>query len=253
MIPASVICRFRIFYLRPETTTMKTALIIRHVPYEGAAGYRQPIEEAGYHVDRIDVADPAFPTLDLREPDLLIMMGGPMGVYEADQYPWITCQLRRLALRLEADRPTLGVCFGAQMIAAALGARVYPGPVKEVGFHPIKVHDHAAESPLRHLTDVPVLHWHGDTFTRPHGVEMLASSPAYDHQAFRRGANLLALQFHAEMGEDERFYAWIEEWPGSVKEAGGDEASLRAAHDALGPGAVAAGRAMIADWLTGLS
>jgi hypothetical protein len=124
---------------------MKSALIIRHVPYEGVAGYRQPIEEAGYTVDRIDVCDPAFPALDLREPDLLIMMGGPMGIYDQIEHPWIRCQMRRLALRLAADRPTLGVCFGAQMIAAALGAEVYRGHAKEVGFHPVQVH--VADSP----------------------------------------------------------------------------------------------------------
>ena len=105
---------------------------------------------------------------------------------------------------------------------------------------------------MRHLVDVPVLHWHGDTFTRPEGVDLIASSHVYDHQAFRRGPNLLALQFHAEMGLDPRFDAWIEEWPESVIEAGGDEASLRAAHDAHGPGAVAAGQAMISEWLEGL-
>ena len=231
---------------------MKRALIIRHVPYEGVAGYRDPIEAAGYHVDRIDVADPAFSSLDLREPDLLIMMGGPMGVYEADRHPWIACQMRRLALRLAADRPTLGVCFGAQMIAAALGAKVYAGPRKEVGFHPVKLHPHAKTSPLRHIEGVPVLHWHGDTFTRPEGVEFLASSHVYDHQAFRRGKNILGLQFHAEMGLDPRFDAWIEEWPESVVEAGGTEADLRAAHAELGPKAVAAGQAMIAEWLEGL-
>ena len=232
---------------------MKQALIIRHVPYEGVAGYRQPIEAAGYEVDRIDVADPAFARLDLTEPDLLIMMGGPMGVYEQDQHPWITCQLRRLAPRLAADRPTLGVCFGAQMIAAALGADVYAGPVKEVGFHPVRIHDHAADGFLRHLHDVPILHWHGDTFTLPDGAELLASSHVYDHQAFRYGRNVLALQFHAEMGQDERFDAWISEWPESVIEAGGDEASLRRAHDELGPRAVSAGRAMIAEWLASLA
>lgn len=232
--------------------TSRKALIIRHVPYEGVAGYRAPIEAAGYHVDRIDVADPAFSSLDLCEPDLLIMMGGPMGVYEQDRYPWIACQLRRLRLRLEADRPTLGVCFGAQMMAAALGAEVYAGPAKEVGFHPITVHDHAADTPLRHIDGVPILHWHGDTFTRPDNVEILASSHVYDHQAFRRGRNILGLQFHAEMGLDERFNAWIEQWPESVVEAGGDETSLRAAHDAHGPAAVAAGQAMISEWLSQL-
>lgn len=230
---------------------MKTALIIRHVPYEGVAGFRQPIEAAGYHVDRIDVSDPAFSSLDLRAPDLLIMMGGPMGVYEHDEHPWIPCQLRRLALRLEADRPTLGVCFGAQMMAAALGGQVHPGPAKEVGFHPVTVHDD--DGPLRHVRDVPVLHWHGDTFTLPDNVDLLASSHVYDHQAFRRGRNLLALQFHAEMGEDPRFDAWIEQSPGDVAAVGHTPESLRAAHAAHGSGAVAAGRAMIAEWLEGLS
>ncbi|OYX60916.1 MAG: glutamine amidotransferase [Novosphingobium sp. 32-60-15] len=230
----------------------KTALIIRHVPYEGVAGFRDPIEAAGYQVDRVDVSDPGFSQIDLCHHDLLIMMGGPMGFYEQDQHPWISCQLRRLAKRLEADRPTLGVCFGAQMIAAALGARVYPGPAKEVGFHPVRIHDNAIDGPLRHLVEVPVLHWHGDTFDLPNGVELLASSHVYDHQAFRRGANLLALQFHAEMGRDERFNAWIEEWPESVVEAGGTESDLRAAHEQFGPIVVAAGQSMIADWLEGI-
>lgn len=233
--------------------TTKRALIIRHVPHEGIAGYRAPIEAAGYEVDRIDVTDPDFASLDLCSPDLLIMMGGPMGVYEQDQYPWISCQLRRLALRLDADRPTLGVCFGAQMMAAAMGAHVYAGPHKEVGFHAVEVKRSAANNPLQHLEQTPILHWHGDTFTLPDNVELLASSHVYDHQAFRRGNNILALQFHAEMGLDPRFDAWVEQWPEAVIEAGGDELALRKAHSDYGPGAVEAGRAVIGDWLTGVS
>lgn len=231
--------------------TSKRALVIRHVPHEGLAGYREPIEAAGYTIDRIDVSDPAFPELDLRAPDLLVMMGGPMGVYEQDRHPWIACQLRRLRSRLEAERPTLGVCFGAQMIAEALGGRVFAGPAREVGFHPVTVH-RTADNPLRHLAGQPVLHWHGDTFTLPEKVELLASSHVYAHQAFRRGRNILALQFHAEMGLDPRFDAWIEQWPGAVVEAGGDEASLRAAHAEHGPAAVAAGQRAIADWIGAL-
>lgn len=231
---------------------MKTALIIRHVPHEGVAGYREPIEDAGYAITRIDVSDPAFSTVDLCTPDLLIMMGGPMGVYEQQRHPWIGCQLRRLRRRLEADRPTLGVCLGAQMIASALGAEVFPGPSKEVGFHPVTVHDYAADSPLRHVRDVPVLHWHGDTFTRPEGVEILASTPLYEHQAFRRGDTLLALQFHAEMGEDPRFDAWVEQWPQDVIDAGKCPDALRRTHAEIGHEAVSAGRAMISDWLNRL-
>jgi GMP synthase (glutamine-hydrolysing) len=230
--------------------SQKTALIIRHVPYEGVAGYRVPIEAAGYDVDRIDVGDPTFPSYDLRDPDLLIMMGGPMGVYEQDEHPWIACQLRRLAQRIEANRPTLGVCFGAQMVAAAMGADVYKGPTMEIGFHPVEIL--SPRSPLHYIAGVPMLHWHGDTFTLPENVELLASSPAYPHQAFRRGANILALQFHGEMGLDPRFDAWIAQGAEAMAAAGVTEAELRAAHDSLGPPAVAAGQEMIAEWLESL-
>lgn len=232
----------------------KTALIIRHVPYEGVAGFRAPIEEAGYAIDRVDVDDAHFPHHDLTRPDLLIMMGGPMGVYEQDQHPWIACQLRRLALRLEAGLPTLGVCFGAQMIAAAMGGTVHPGPHKEIGFDELTVLPPAGspDSPLAHLAGQPVLHWHGDTFTLPDGVELLASSRLYPHQAFRRGANILALQFHAEMGLDPRFEAWIDQGGPMMAEAGTSAERLRTEHALHGPAAVAAGQAMIRQWLAGL-
>jgi GMP synthase (glutamine-hydrolysing) len=229
----------------------KTGLIIRHEPHEGIAGFREPIEAAGYKLDRIDVGDLGFGTLDLGAPDLLIMMGGPMGVYEQAEHPWIACQLRRLARRLDARRPTLGVCFGAQMIAAAMGARVYPGPAKEVGFDALTIIDPA--SPLGHLAEVPVLHWHGDTFDLPADVELLASSAAYPHQAFRRGPNILALQFHAEMGLDPRFEHWVDQWPEALAEVGSSPDTMRADHARLGPGAVDAGRRMIAQWLEELA
>ena len=229
----------------------KTGLIIRHVPHEGLAGFREPIEAAGYALDRVDVGDPRFGQIDLGEPDLLIMMGGPMGVYEQQEHPWIACQLRRLAHRLDAGRPTLGVCFGAQMIAAAMGARVYPGPAKEVGFDALTIIDPA--SPLGHLADTPVLHWHGDTFDLPDDVELLASSAAYPHQAFRRGANILALQFHAEMGLDPRFEQWVEQWPEALAEVGSSADAMRGDHARYGPGAVDAGRRMVEQWLEELA
>ncbi|WP_156678591.1 glutamine amidotransferase [Sphingomonas profundi] len=231
---------------------MKSALVIRHTPYEGIAGFRLPVEAAGFAIDRVDVTDPAFPALDLIAPDLVVMMGGPMGVYETAAHPWIVHEVERLAERLAADRPTLGVCLGAQMIAAALGARVYPGPVKEVGFAPVLLNDAGAGSPLRHIAGVPVLHWHGDTFDLPDGTELLASTPAYRHQAFRRGDTLLALQCHPEMGLDPRFDAWLDGADAYVAEAGTDAARLRAEHARLGADTVAAGRRMIADWLDGL-
>ena len=231
---------------------MKHALIIRHVPVEGVAGFRAPIEEAGFIVDRIDVTDTAFPAVDFLAPDIVVMMGGPMVVYEDEAHPWIACQIARLSERMAADRPTLGVCLGAQMMAAALGARVYPGGRQEVGFAPVVLNPVGADSPLRHLEDVPVLHWHGDTFDLPEGAELLASTGIYARQAFRRGPNLLALQFHAEMGEDPRFDSWLDKWPDAVAAAGRSAAQMRADHDEHGPVAVAAGRRMIVEWLAGL-
>jgi GMP synthase (glutamine-hydrolysing) len=230
---------------------MKTALVVRHTPYEGIAGFRAPVEAAGYVIDRIDVTDPAFPAADFVAPDLLVMMGGPMGVHEGAAYPWIAHEIERLAERIAADRPTLGVCLGSQMIAAAMGAEVYPGPVREVGFAPLSINAIGLGSPLRHLVDVPILHWHGDTFDLPDGVELLASTPAYRRQAFRRGRNLLALQCHPEMGEDPRIEAWLEDEE-YIASAGTSVDALRQQHDRHGSAAVAAGRSMIVEWLSAL-
>ncbi|MBW8783179.1 MAG: glutamine amidotransferase [Novosphingobium sp.] len=231
---------------------MKRALIIRHVPYEGVAGFRAPIEAAGYTIERIDVDDDHFPHHDLTEPDLLIMMGGPMGVYEQDQHPWIACQLRRLARRLALDKPTLGVCLGAQMIAAALGAEVYPGPAKEIGFAPVTMTAPGEAGPLRHLIGLPLLHWHGDTFALPEGATILARTDLYAHQAFTSGRNVLGLQFHAEMGEDPRLEAWLADSDADLAAAGTSAAAIRADNAALGPAAVRAGRRMLGEWLEGI-
>ena len=231
---------------------MKTALVVRHVPHEGLAGFRAPIEAAGYRIDTADVGDPRYAALDFSEPDLLILLGGPMGVYEQDKHPWIAPELRSIARRLEQDRPTLGICFGSQLVAAALGAKVYPGPVKEVGFHPLSILDTPAAGPLRHLEGVPVLHWHGDTFDLPGRAELLASTERYAHQAFGVGRNILALQFHAEMGRDDQFHVWTAKSPRYVEAAGTTVERLTADHERLGAHTVEAGRAMLAEWLAAL-
>jgi GMP synthase (glutamine-hydrolysing) len=230
---------------------MPSALIIRHTPYEGIAGFRQPVEDAGFEIDRIDVTDPAFESVDFLDPDLVVLMGGPMGVYERAAYPWIDCEIARLAMRIAAGRPTLAVCLGAQMVAAAMGARVYPGPIKEVGFAPVTLNATGLRSPLRHIADVPVLHWHGDTFDLPEGVELLATTDSYA-QAFRLGPNLLALQCHPEMGEDPRVEEWLEGADDYLAEARTHSGEIRADYATKGPAAVAAGRILVREWLAGL-
>lgn len=230
----------------------KRALILRHVDYEGAAGYRAPIEAAGYSLEWLaaDSADFAAGVLDA--PDLLIVMGGPMGVYETGRHPWITAEVAAIARRLKTGAPTLGICLGSQMIAAALGARVYPGPAREVGFAPLHLTDAGRASPLAALDGVQVLHWHGDTFGLPDGAVRLASTEGYCNQAFAVGKTTLGLQFHAEMGEDPRFDIWLDEGADYVAGAGVCRRALAEAHQRLGPPAVAAGRRMIADWLVRL-
>lgn len=230
----------------------KRALIVRHVPYEGIAGFRVPVEAAGYTIERLDVSDPAFPEADLVSPDLVILMGGPMGVYDGDHHPWIAHEIERLAERLAADRPTIGVCLGAQMIAAALGARVYQGPAKEIGFFPLSISAHGRESPLAHLNGHAILQWHGDTFDLPEGTELLASTARYPNQAFRRGRHVLALQCHAEMGVDPRIDAWIDQSRDSLDELGICPNGLRAQYRTIGPKAVGAGQRMVSDWLSAL-
>ena len=231
---------------------MKRAIVLRHVDHEGIAGYREPIEAAGYVIDRVAAHHAGCASLDTLSPDLLVVMGGPMGVYDTGRFPWLSEEIAVLRRRLAADRPTLGVCLGSQLIAAALGAEVRRGPVREIGFAPIALTGTGRAGPLRHLDGVDVLHWHGDTFDIPAGAELLATTAPYA-QAFARGRNLLALQFHAEMGEDERFEHWLTNDVADIAEVGSTPEALRDAHDRLGPPAVAAGRAMIGEWLSGLA
>lgn len=230
----------------------KHALVVRHVPREGLAGFGAPIEDAGYQVDRLDVCDPAFAQADFLAPDLVILMGGPIAVYQGFQHDWIPHEIERVAERLEHGLPTLGVCFGAQLIAAALGADVYAGPAQEIGFAPLTLTDAGRRSPVAHLDSVPILHWHGDTFDLPRDTELLASTELYRHQAFRRERHLLGLQFHAEMGLDPRIDEWIDESADSLSELGVAGDDLQKDYTARGPHAVSAGQTMIAAWLAGL-
>jgi GMP synthase (glutamine-hydrolysing) len=132
---------------------------------------------------------------------VLIVLGGPVGVYQEQAYPFLTDELRLLEQRLAADLATLGICLGAQLMARALGAKVYPGPRKEIGWAPLHLSEAGRRSCLAQLAkrETAVLHWHGDTFDLPAGATHVASTPEYDNQAFAWGTRGLALQFHAEV------------------------------------------------------
>ena len=130
-------------------------------------------------------------------------MGGPIGVYQTDLYPFLSQEIQLLRVRLAQRLPTLGICLGAQLMAAALGARVHPGNNgKEIGWSAIYPATQAlTDNPLQALfsENTQVLHWHGDTFELPPDARLLASSAQYPHQAFALGDFALALQFHPEV------------------------------------------------------
>ena len=178
----------------------RTALVLQHVAPEGPGGIGDALRRADVSMRTIDVyrGEPVPTALDA---DALVVMGGPMGVYEADQYPHLRDELRLIENALQRGRPLIGVCLGSQLIAAALGARVYPSGRKELGWYPVELTDAAVADPL--LSGAPrqfvALHWHGDIFDLPAGAVHLASSQMTAHQAFRYASNVYALLFHMEV------------------------------------------------------
>jgi GMP synthase (glutamine-hydrolysing) len=178
----------------------RSAIALRHVVYEDLGLLAPVLHDAGFAASyrdtpRDDLADPA-----IDEADLLVVLGGPMGVYESDTYPFLAREIAILERRLAQGRPTLGICLGAQLLARALGARVFPGPVKEVGWGRVDLTAEGRVSALRPLGEdgAVVLHWHGDTFDLPAGATRLAANENYQNQAFAHGGSALALQFHLE-------------------------------------------------------
>ena len=127
---------------------MKTAIAIRHVAFEDVGVWRDPLAAHGYELAYVEAGVGDLPVEAVLGADLAIALGGPIGVYETDAYPFLVEETATIRRRLEAGKPTLGVCLGAQLMAAALGARVAPGPGKEIGYGPVELTDAGRASPL---------------------------------------------------------------------------------------------------------
>jgi GMP synthase (glutamine-hydrolysing) len=229
----------------------KTAVAIRHIHFEDLGVFAAVLADNGYKVDYCDAGLGDLQSLDPLRPDLLIVLGGPMGVYEKDEHPFLERERHILAARLEMNRPTFGVCLGAQLMAAAMGAKVFPSGVKEIGFSPLSLTEVGREGPLRHLASIPVLHWHGDTFDLPKGTVNLAATEICAHQAFARGSNIMGVQFHPEADTAE-LEQWLIEYVAELADAGTDPRRLRTAATEIGLVREKAATAMFSEWLRDL-
>ncbi len=235
-----------------EEVPMPQATAIRHLAFEDLGALAAPLAAAGYHVCYHDVGVDDITLLSPDSADLLIVLGGPIGAYEDDRYPFLAAEVDLLARRLAAGRSTLGICLGAQLIARALGARVYPAPAKEIGFAPITLTEAGRASCLAPFDGEPVLHWHGDTFDLPDHAVHLAATQVCPHQAFAWGRHALAVQFHPEAG-GEGFERWLIGHTHELTAAGVDPTRLRAEHTALAPALRRRAAACLTAWLDGLA
>jgi GMP synthase (glutamine-hydrolysing) len=232
--------------------TRRVAQAFRHVGFEDLGSFEAPLRAAGYAIDYVEMAERDPAALDPLAPDLGVVLGGPIGVYDHAAYPIVTAERGFLEARLREGRPTVGICLGAQLMAAALGARVYPGPSKEIGWSALELTPEGRTHPLAALDGVPVLHWHGDTFDLPDGCDHLASTPLCRNQAFARGPKVLGVQFHPEPMAS-RFEYWLIGHANELAAADIDPATLREDARRHAKGLERAGAAMLREWLTGLN
>jgi len=182
-------------------------LVLQHIRCEPPAAYEDELSDRGIALERVHV-DEGQPLPDWRRYDAVIAMGGPMGAYEEQAYPWLAAEKRLIAEAARAGMPVWGVCLGAQLLAASLGARVLPGPGPEVGVLPVTLTEEAAKDPV--FAGGPAtfrsFHWHGDTYELPPSAVRLAGSALYEQQAFVF-QRAYALQFHLEVDS-----ALVAEW-----------------------------------------
>ena len=171
---------------------------LQHVPFEGLGSIETWLQSV-----RADVTvtkffeDPALPAVD--DLDLLVIMGGPMSVNDEADHPWLAAEKQFIRKAIEKDKAVIGICLGAQLIAGAMGATVYPNKEKEIGWFPVTgTQSDNAEEFFAFPQELLVFHWHGETFDLPDGAMRLARSDACHNQAFQLDSRTIGLQFHLE-------------------------------------------------------
>ncbi len=201
------------------------ALILEHAEHENAGLVGEVLRQAGV------ACDVARSWRGERAPNdadyaLLVVLGGAMAAWDDAQHPWLADEAALLAARARADRPTLAICLGAQLLARGLGAANWRGPTPELGLAPIALSDAGRADPLLAPFDgQPVLHWHSDTFALPPHATLLASTNAHEQQAFRIGRHVYGVQFHVECSRAMR-REWAAHGDAELRAAGVNPATL---------------------------
>lgn len=230
---------------------MPSCVAIRHVAFEDLDAFGPALDAAGYKVAYREAPTDDLASRELADCDLLIVLGGPIGATEEDRYPFLKPELALIERRLKREAPVLGICLGAQLMARALGAKVYAAGFKEIGWAGIALSGPGRDSAVARIKS-RVLHWHGDTFDLPSGATHLASTPKTPNQAFAVKRHGLALQFHVEVTARglERWYVGH-----AMEIAAAPRVSvprLRADAAKFAGELAPQGRAMLESWLAGL-
>ena len=195
----------------------RMVLILRHVAHEPAGTLEAALADAGLGFHYVDLYEETPARLPFEKVSGLVVLGGPMNADESSQYPFLASDVRWIRQAIGMEIPLLGICLGSQLLAKALGTRVYPNNVKEIGWYPVELTAAATDDSLFAGSGTwTVFQWHGDTFDLPSGACRLARSPLCENQAFRYAHNTWGLQFHIEMTAE-----LIENWlnqPGNCRE-----------------------------------
>jgi GMP synthase (glutamine-hydrolysing) len=192
------------------TQKPKGALILTHLSGEGSCALGKVLAERGFRIKTRSTPNLDFAEIEALRPDLLVVMGGPVGVYQQEDYPFLKSEIEILKKRLAADKPTIGICLGSQLMAAALGGKVYAGKQgKELGWMPLTLTDAGEKHEAAALcgSQTNMFHWHGDTFDLPKNCTLLASTDTYKNQIYQSGRNGLGLQCHPEVTAEQ-----LKEW-----------------------------------------
>ncbi len=188
-------------------------LVLQNASCENLGSLETAIKSQGmeYQYKNLDRGDKV--PLSLKGYAGLVILGGPMSVYETEKYPFLIDEERIINEAINKNFPTIGICLGAQLIAKVKGAKVFAGNKKEIGWYPIFLtHSGLNDSLFADFkTEITVFQWHGDTFDIPSGAIRLAGSELFPNQVFRIGEQIVGLQFHLEVTK-EAIYKWMEEY-----------------------------------------